>query len=271
MKKWCIRIANRITSFFHRFLWKRQMNIIKKDYASRAIDRLKTNLKYLILLPHADDEWVGCSTLISDPSFNVVLCNMNMSGNNDLFMRKKRELELLSLADVYKRSVLNCYDNLEVIIQAENPDCVVVPFFFDWHEDHFKVMDCLFRVIKDNLSFKFSILMYQVSVPIPEKEINYFMPMTKKEWRNKWKIFEKYYPSQVIIPYRRFAYNEMINGFLTNSYAGEVFVGTTIDKWKSDYFLLKPNKSEKSELKKSLNDLRGVRIYSNRMLQNKRG
>lgn len=61
--------------------------------------------RIMILIPHADDEWIGCSRIIMCKE-DVLLCNMDMKGGDTNFLHQRRYKELLYLAHKYKKVLL---------------------------------------------------------------------------------------------------------------------------------------------------------------------
>ncbi len=247
---------------------KQFFDFIKLKYRTqnKEVNSFNMSKKIVILIPHADDEWIGCSQIIVHTN-DVVLCNLNMPGGDttELHMRRFEELKLIS--EKYNSRLLNLeYSNLEneltQVILAEKPELIFVPFYYDWHEEHVKSMQCLCKClgnIGEKKIKKIRIAMYQVSVPIPNRWINFALPMRKNEFYNKWQTFDTVYKTQVSLPWQRFRYSELINGRLCNNYAAEVFSVLDCKVW-CDFLekeLLNPN--EKRMIKQNLQDMIAVR------------
>lgn len=260
--------------FFYRIYKRAKFNIqwrtdikeegwkIKKEDVS--ISELPKGKK-LVLIPHSDDEWIGCSGLLNRGD-DVVLCNMDMSGDDDVDTHKLRYYEMRSVADTYKRKLITADgDKVEFVknvIAEENPDFVMLPFFVDWHEEHIAVMDILKNAISDTeINRGLKIAMYQVSLPILMPYVTHCIKMDKKELTQKWKLFKKYYGSQKkVIPVGRYKANERINGAYANAYACEVFSVVDVKKWleiRDDFNL---SAEEKKELQKNLQFISKMRI-----------
>ena len=100
--------------------------------------------------------------------------------------------------------------------------------------------------------------MYQVSMPIPRNCITHINPMSKIEWKRKWKTFEEIYKSQIGIPYKRFAINERVNGAVCESYAGEAFVYCGASVWLANYDEWLLTSDEKKEVLMNLQSIEKI-------------
>ncbi len=218
-------------------LWNLDCKQLRKSIVVQTIPSLPYGKKTVILIPHADDEWVGCSSLVKNGS-DILLYDMDMNGGDDKFLHEARYNELLKISTLYNKPLLKVglsrSLSLIEIIKKEKPQMICVPFFFDWHPEHIEVMGILRQALL-NLEYDVDIAMYQVSMPIPRNCITHINPMSKIEWKRKWKMFEGIYKSQTEIPYKRFAINERVNGAVCESYAGEAFVYCGASAWLANY------------------------------------
>ena len=218
-------------------LWNLDCKQLRKSIVVQSIPILPYGKKTVILIPHADDEWVGCSSLVKNGS-DILLYDMDMNGGDDKLLHEARYNELSKISILYNKPLLkvglNKLLSLIETITKEKPELICVPFFFDWHPEHIEVMGILRQALL-NLKFDVDIAMYQVSMPIPRNCITHIYPMPKSEWKQKWKTFEEIYKSQTGIPYKRFAINERVNGAVCESYAGEAFVYCGASVWLANY------------------------------------
>lgn len=227
---WVLQIRNLL-------LWNLECKQLRKSIVVQTIPSLPYGKKTIILIPHADDEWVGCSSLVINGS-DIFLYDMDMNGGDDKVLHEARYNELSKISTLYKKPLfkvgLNKSLSLIETITKEKPQMICVPFFFDWHPEHIEVMGILRQALL-NLEYDVDIAMYQVSMPIPRNCITHINPMSKIEWKRKWKTFEEIYKSQIGIPYKRFAINERVNGAVSESYAGEAFVYCGASVWLANY------------------------------------
>ena len=208
-------------------LWNLDCKQLRKSIVVQTIPSLPYGKKTVILIPHADDEWVGCSSLVKNGS-DILLYDMDMNGGDDKVLHEARYNELLKISTLYNKPLLKVglsrSLSLIEIIKKEKPG----------HPEHIGVMGILRQALL-NLEYDVDIAMYQVSMPIPRNCITHINPMSKIEWKRKWKTFEKIYKSQTGIPYKRFAINERVNGAVCESYAGEAFVFCSASDWLANY------------------------------------
>ena len=233
----------------------------KKIKKSKKQKELKG--KKMILIPHADDEWIGCSSILLDEE-KPLLINMDKQGGDSVELHKKRRYELESIAIACSCQMLTVSEHLTLkeIINQFLPDYIFVPSFLDWHEEHFEVMEELQTTISeiDNMG-NLKIAMYQVSIPIPEHIVTHVVPLSRKRWKRKWHRFRKHYKTQKHIPHKRFACHELINGKMIDSYAAEVFAIFDAFEWAKALDIMRANNNDKEYFKKHINQIASIRRY----------
>ena len=228
--------------------------------------------KCLILLPHVDDEWMGCSQLLLQKDAEVLLLDMDMPGGDTDSVHDQRKEELKQVEKTTNKPVQkigsNKVDSLCSIISEWKPNYIFLPFFIDWHDEHIQVMQYLKNALADcaNLNRTLKVVGYQVSAPIPGQFITNALLMCKKEWNNKWLLFKSLYPSQEHIPYKRFALQERVNGAFIKSFAAEVFSVNAVAEWFDMYHKLLPTTQEQADLKNNLSSISRIRISTNSIL-----
>ncbi len=265
------------------------MNIIKKFYAkmyksiiflisfstSRYLRKKTKPLKnndrisgaFLILVPHADDEWVGCSRLLEDGENDITLCYMDMLGGDSKEIHKLRYSELMNMAKIKRANLLHFdgdfgtkVNELKKIIENHKTDYICVPSYYDWHQEHLEVIQMLRKVLLSSILLPdLKILMYQVSVPMPEAMITNCLLMSKEEQKNKWILFRKVYKTQDFFPVKRFMHNEFVNGGFVNSYSAEVYSCMSCKQWLSSVERKKINENQRKEIEKCFKKLNKVR------------
>lgn len=217
----------------------------------------------LILIPHSDDEWIGCSRIISGNN-EVVLCNMDMDGGDTPQIHKERYAELNEVANKYGRMLItikeNKTDELKCAIQKYNPDYIFLPHYIDWHPDHIKVMKILYDAICNLGQLDCHVVMYQVSCPIVHG-ITHAIPLNKDQWVQKWDFFKCNYKTQLKIPYKRFSLNEVINGNYIQAYASEIFCEVNDVEWMKIIRDNLPTDEQIAGLKSCLGSITKMRNY----------
>ncbi|MCI8911841.1 MAG: hypothetical protein HFE31_04005 [Clostridia bacterium] len=262
---------------------KTAINLIKKYFSTLHITKnlIKGsvplyNLKLveksdlMVLVPHADDEWIGCSSLLQKYSDYTFLVNVDMSGDGEpIEIHNERYKELMNVIVKYnlKHFTLKGDYNIKIeqlskLLLEKKPNYIAVPCYVDWHEEHIETMHILknaLEMIKSKWGGVAHILMYQVSVPIPEDLITHYMGMSKKDYKFKWKYFDKVYKTQRQIAWYRYRCNERINGALCNMFAAEVFsVAKSLD-WVENLDNMILSEEKRLLIKKNLGDLQYVR------------
>ena len=269
--------------FLHHFLssWKYRI----KWYIEAVIERRKlfqdTSIedanglegKVIILVPHTDDEWIGCSRILSSGSHNreIILFHMDMSGGDSTEIHFQRSEEIKKIADMNCTRLIFFKDmrHFADVIRFEKPDVIMLPFFVDWHDEHIEVMNRLKAVLQNNIELmEIKIGMYQVTLPILPECITDCYKMTYKEWKFKWKVFKEIYRTQSNFPYYRVAMNERINGKLMGSFAGEVYSFADANDWINKFEYMIPSSASRKVFIPKLNDILDERQELKKFLKN---
>ncbi len=223
------------------------------------------NGKILILIPHSDDEWIGCSQIIKRRWNDIVFCNMDMSGDDEEAVHKVRYKELENTATLYNIQLETMKESKEdylcELVKKINPSLIMVPFFLDWHQEHIVVMNVLENALK-RISDKNTVVgMYQVSLPILPEMVTTSFGIDKNELRGKWKYFKSNYKTQRSFPYKRFMLNERINGAISNNYAAEIYCLMGAENWCYMKQKWQLSRDEIEAVKGRLNDISKTRLY----------
>ena len=213
-------LKTKIKGFFrllHRnYRWNQDAKIWRKKVHKKNLRDIPQGKK-VILMPHSDDEWIGCSQLLQNNANEIVVVNMNMAGGDSeqLHILRRREAGAVAYRLGYRFITLqdSPIEALINILQKEKPFVVFLPCYLDWHEEHIEVMK-IFRSVANDCGYDGLVGMYQVSLPIPDKMINCGYTMRKRVLKQKWNNLKIYYPSQKFLSTRRFLLNEYINGAL---------------------------------------------------------
>lgn len=205
---------------------------IKKE----NILRLSSEDKILILVPHADDEWIGCGQIISNYKVDVFYFNY-LSKNYNQKNQKIRQQELEKLRDLFSFNLYisqsyNDYSDLLKLLQENNYTHIFLPTFIDYHPEHIKISSVLKNIIlKQNLTIEADLFFYQIAIPLPKELDLYYSIMNKKDYQNKTLIFDEIYRSQKNTPIRRMNIQNRINACGTKNYALEVYAKIETTQW----------------------------------------
>lgn len=240
--------------------WKRDADYCRKKIRRGDISPVPEGKK-IILMPHSDDEWIGCSQILLHNPENSIVVNMNMGGGDDRDLHRIRRREAEAVSERFGYRFITVQDKireLKEIITKEAPQCVLLPCYLDWHEEHIEVMR-LFQEAALQCDYSGMVGMYQVSLPIPADMINCGMPMTKKQIKEKWSILKHMYRTQSFLPVKRFMLNEYINGGITNKYAVEAYSVSNFDEWTYHFSNRLLNKEEQEKYKENLQNIMIIR------------
>lgn len=247
--------------------WNSEVSEIKKGKSNFTIsEKVLPKGKKMIILPHSDDEWVGCSQVIMEDD-DLFLCDADMPGGDSLEMHALRKKEVKKTADFFQREIVTLSEanTLEEVVHRYCPLYIMLPFYMDWHPEHIKVMEMVAEII-DNMPSVKAIIMYQVSVPILPEFVTHVISLSKLAFRKKWAYFRSTYISQTTIPYRRFGCNERINGEFCCSYAAEVFRIVEKKQWLQELQVYRLSETEVVSIKKSLYSLVETRYYLEKLM-----
>ena len=262
IKSTIVKLYSNLASLKRCCLWHIDYLICSSFNTKKELKVVDNSQRALILIPHADDEWVGCSSIINNVS-DVLLVNVDMQGGDSVYLHKERLQELNKVAEQFNKTLANLIlpkeESLRAIVDRFRPTHIYVPFFFDWHQEHIQTM-ILLKDVLSSLDINATVAMYQVSLPIIPEMVTHYIPMNRGTFINKWNFFECMYKTQLGIPYKRFSINEKINGAYVGSYAVEVFSYMTKDEWliMIDNWIL--TNEETTLIKMNLQRIRKTRV-----------
>jgi LmbE family N-acetylglucosaminyl deacetylase len=267
------------------FLLKKHLEwIFQKNAYCRSIDPKNRNLKLienvsydekvLILVPHADDELVGCYQFLEKYKKSCILFYFGFTGKDkDLSNQQVREKELMVFSKIHNIKLIIANENINGLltefILKNKPNRILIPTLIDWHDEHRLVNFFLLDIFKSiSIDWNFIIYHYQISVPIADNYITHFLPMNRKEQNSKWEVFIKYYPSQRNLPVYRFKLQEQISGILTSNFAAEVYRAYSYKEWQQWGEYAKKNSRELDVLFSEINHIEKIRFKSIKIFEN---
>lgn len=266
-------LVRKIMSFFklckREYDWFCDSCICRREMSVKNIEIIE-NKCILILAPHSDDEWVGCSQLLQSNN-NIIVLNMDMSGGDSVEFHQERFKEMKAVSEKIGYSLLTvCEDKISFLqdyLENQAVDLIMVPCYFDWHSEHIDVMHMLNDAGKA-AGYKNRVAMYQVSLPIPPQLITHGNTMTKEAVKEKWKELKLFYPTQRHLPAKRFLLNERINGALTRTYALEGYAIMEFEDWCNDLERYELSEDKRNYLYDNLQRIRFIRQQLQKHLSN---
>ena len=228
----------------------------------------------LIFIPHADDELVGCYSLIKDAGSVSGVYFAFLGDDYSEENKEKRSTELKKFALSRNLQLFGVPSNNEELINIINKkkiNSIFLPCLIDWHPEHIKVSDYLYHFLKETRSLEIilncSIYMYQVSVPLPDLLFNSYIGLSNCEQRKKWSEFCEFYSSQKHLPTYRFGIQECVSARNTEYYSVESFVEMTISEWLLFYETFKEKyiESDFTAMKSNISNIREIRKMSNNL------
>lgn len=203
------QIKSTIYHIYRKIRWRMAYLLAKKV----SIDNNSTDIngkRIMVIAPHADDELIGCYSIIKRYSPQIVCCSL--TGNNkDEKNKRIRETEFISLCNALCEHgrVLDekLEDNIHESILQFKPELILIPSYVDWHSEHRMINETLYRFIKET-KYECDVGWYQVSVPISACAVNHIEILTKKDANEKWDLFFKVYKSQTTINVKRIRLHE---------------------------------------------------------------
>jgi LmbE family N-acetylglucosaminyl deacetylase len=220
--------------------------------------------RILIIVPHADDELIGCYQFIKSTKAKVFLFYCDMTGSNNdktnKYIRRK-EFEELCRKNGFQYVVSDeiVDQSLQKVVEEYDPNAILLPSTVDWHPQH-RAVNNITRIVLCDIHKKPKIIWYQVTVPIDYKWANYYVSMNKQQQNKKWEMFSQVYESQKQMPLMRFKYNERIAGKKYGEYAAETFCVIEFERWLYCMNVIgELIKEQQLDLKASINNLLRIR------------
>jgi hypothetical protein len=234
-----------------RFIYRNWLEFLSAKTISRFTFRdnkfkpeIKDYSNYLIVAPHADDELIGCWTILGRTNVTVYylgLLGENLSQSN----ANIRSHELLKFSNRKGFKVFTGdIDLVNREIRSAKYDAVFLPPVVDWHPEHVEVAKALY-CHQANVDF-FS---YQISVPLPDVDDLYLVKMNVIGFIQKWYCFIYFYRSQLNLPIGRFMGYEFVS---LQKGACERFLKLESRRFHCDY-ALKDKLDKRAELSKIVN------------------
>lgn len=255
-----------------RFLrcWKRAV-VAKNIKVSRKIRVQNLNIIYgkiLVLVPHADDELIGCHQFMNAHRENVVLFYCGFLGSNfskENGMKRLQEFQhYCQFAHLdYIQSGTNVYGDLCRAIESLKPTTILLPSIVDWHSEHRILNTYLTKYITENSACIINtIVWYHISVPLYAARANAYSFMNKDEQELKWETFNNMYPSQRNIDVDRFMFAE--RDCVEGQYAAETYYLMNREDFVAKMYVVQNISMQFDNLKALLQDYHELVIWADK-------
>lgn len=223
------------------WIWQAICSIKRNSNACLFSDIQKNTL---IIVPHADDEWVGCSQIIRHVK-NVSVLYLNFPQVVKDKNATIREKELRQCGEEQNFNLHFCepgdVSKTLRVIRDNKIEQLFFPSFWDWHPDHIQAVQHVVCALSSD-DIKLNLYMYQISCPILSIKNIYYLKV-----KNKWKMFNKYYKSQRHLPVYRFQLHEILNSVFYNVgfFPIEIYMKINLCKLKKITLKSNPDLSKK--------------------------
>jgi len=254
---------------WHLHYLKLKRRVFRFDKTNILTEEELTNV--LVIVPHADDEWLGASQVLLNAS-SCTVYYLNFQGNNYTVRNEEnrlKELKIMQAKLKFKLMVSSSfkdYSDLESLMKQNNFSKVFIPFFLDWHKEHRKANRIAFDILKNWKPVNYAF--YHITVPLPMQVSKRYITMDKKAVLTKVKFFKEIYKSQCNTPVIRFILQNRLWGNSTPFYAIECFAELTIDTWEIYLELIETKFLKETEnLVNYIDDLYEIRRKSDELYE----
>lgn len=200
---------NNIKSLIKKIYWKYQVVKTRKPFYNEKYSFDDFN-KILIIVPHADDELIGCYHLITQYLEKITLLFCDYTGSNLNIKNKRiREQEFINFCmskNIHFIISTDLQGDITYFLNSTDTDLILLTSLIDWHEEHRKINLILNKCLHDS-SYNGLIGWYQISVPLAISNLGVYF--SKKEKKKMEEEFYSFYPSQNNLPIERFNINRL--------------------------------------------------------------
>lgn len=252
--------------------WSKQFRKCQQDTCFAKcvlpIDQLSFN-RVLILCPHADDEWIGCSSIIKSCKVDVLYYRLyGYNTNDDNRLVRDNEITQCSCDNDFaiftSDSIIN---TLSELLSKNQYDAIFAPSPIDWHWEHRYVFDTLVEALSTVLDGKErQVFLYHISVPCVGADGIYAAYFDENVQRLKWRYFDSNYVSQKM-PDKRYKLQERLNAMNSGYYAAELFKRVSPQELlRLSRFIHSSNHIDfLNSLKNMINDIYSIRTFVERL------
>lgn len=222
--------------------------------------------KISILVPHADDEWIGTYSILNMRLKHLYCVYFNLYGGNEGTDNKLvRNMEIKASSEYWNFKIINNYNfDVEGLCEIlNNSSKCFIPSPYDWHDEHrevFKTFVKAYNLLNEERKSKLSVFYFCVSLPHSYKEDLCYIALSRKNVHDMWNLFPQIYYSQSFMPALRYKLQlRLVPPEI--GYAAQTFVEANGNAIINDYnFINTLNSIEKlSKLRNYINNIVDVR------------
>jgi len=224
----------------------------------------------LIIVPHADDDLIGCFSIINKQQ-QVYAYYIGEYSIKNVILSRRRDEEFKNFANSFNLTIIgkesaNHIDNIKSAIIDNDIQTVITPDFNDWHSDHQQASLYVIEALS-TLKVMPDILTYSITVPKPFFKKVLIAPLNKELQKKKWDAFKQFYKSQNFMPVKRFMLQERLNAVgVSNAYAAELFTSFTYAEF-CDSYRIRPTNETQIHIKGLINNIEAIRRFSDTCFQ----
>ena len=232
----------------------------KNKYES--ISMIELQQPSLLIVPHADDELIGCYGLISSNLINdVIYCGYATDEMADI-----RQKELNTFMSRFSSKLIvsegRIEDDILNLLNKNRYKSIFLPSPLDWHPDHRGLSNMLLDCLSNIADYNPDIYLYTITVPHCEFGTLEYRALSNTIFKNKWSDFERCYKSQLHLPIRRFKQKERIQGYMCSKDAVELYMYVTVSELKFFYTECKKREKLLCESISIINNLEKIFLFS---------
>ncbi|HPG29498.1 MAG TPA: PIG-L family deacetylase [bacterium] len=158
-----------IKKFLDDIIALKKIRLLKRYYSNISPNPVELESisgdNILILVPHPDDEIIGCGGLILRMLEQKKKIFLLYSSNAQTIRIEELKRVNKVLGTDYLVNSSYYRKTLKELIEKLKPEAVILPNFIDNHPEHFKISEELYFILKNRSDLEFKILMYEIWSP----------------------------------------------------------------------------------------------------------
>ena len=245
--------------FYHVKWWIQSRKLIRNKYKYKKTSKIELCQPSLLIVPHADDELIGCYSLISGHHIkDVVYCRFSEKEMGETRLQELKEFLAITESNLYVSNGI-LQDDIWCLLKKNKYNSIFLPSPLDWHYEHRCLSHLLLNIISYIPNYNPDVYLYSITVPHCDFGNLRYGILSDQNQKKKWGEFVRCYKSQLHLPIRRFQYKEKIQGsFCSQKVAVELFMKLTIDELRFFYSKCKDREKYLDKCASYINDLERI-------------